>query len=247
MEPEIQNIEPKQTHPVFKVTTFSKYFAMTLFILMPFVGGLIGYVYAPEKGVEIRNVVVEDRQDKDKSVTVNQIADPHIRLSNWNLQETLSIVVGKWSEKRLSLTFGYYGLIKDGEDSDLKLRYKQLTFNEGSGEVRNVETNSTLIKLYSLPPDFSEITLREIAVNSTSGNSAIPDERKDWCVLEKTVAEYGVDYYMLNYTGLDREDIAPVGCSIKRYTVVENLLVEVVERPQGMGEIAIVPNLIRLE
>ena len=60
MEPEVQNIEVKEKHPVFKVTPLSKYLALILFILMPFIGGYVGYVYAPEKVVEVEKIVIEE-------------------------------------------------------------------------------------------------------------------------------------------------------------------------------------------
>lgn len=50
VEPEVK--ESKWTH----VTPLSKYLAMILFILMPFIGGWIGYHYAPEKVVEIEKI-----------------------------------------------------------------------------------------------------------------------------------------------------------------------------------------------
>lgn len=63
MEPENFNQEVEQTNqetqanPLHQVTPVSKYLAMALFIVLPFVGGYVGYVYAPEKVVEIeRNV-----------------------------------------------------------------------------------------------------------------------------------------------------------------------------------------------
>ena len=40
-----------------KVTPLSKYLAMALFIAMPFIGGWIGYTYAPEKVVEVEKIV----------------------------------------------------------------------------------------------------------------------------------------------------------------------------------------------
>lgn len=52
MEPEINQPEGHFA-PLKKVTPLSKYLAMTLFIILPFVGGLIGYTYAPEKVVEV--------------------------------------------------------------------------------------------------------------------------------------------------------------------------------------------------
>ena len=52
MEPQVQ--EPAvEKHPVHQVTPVSKYLAMALFIILPFVGGWIGYTYAPEKVVEV--------------------------------------------------------------------------------------------------------------------------------------------------------------------------------------------------
>lgn len=55
------NTEPVSTpneqkpNPLTTVTTLSKYLALTLFILLPFLGGYIGYVYSPEKVMEIDN------------------------------------------------------------------------------------------------------------------------------------------------------------------------------------------------
>jgi len=46
-----------------QVTPLSKYLAMTLFILIPFIGGWVGYYYAPEKTVkivEIEKILVTD-------------------------------------------------------------------------------------------------------------------------------------------------------------------------------------------
>lgn len=60
-----------------QVTPLSKYLATTLFIAMPFVGGWIGYQYAPEKVVEVEkvaNVTVDTVLTKDN---VAHIADTH--------------------------------------------------------------------------------------------------------------------------------------------------------------------------
>lgn len=44
------------------VTPLSKYTAMVLFVILPFVGGWIGYTYAPEKVVEMERVVINKPQ-----------------------------------------------------------------------------------------------------------------------------------------------------------------------------------------
>lgn len=46
--------------PACRQTPFSKYLALTLFIVLPFVGAYVGYRYAPEKVVEVGQVVVRE-------------------------------------------------------------------------------------------------------------------------------------------------------------------------------------------
>jgi hypothetical protein len=73
MEPldsEITDSNPKEK-VLFQVTPLSKYLAMILFIAMPFIGGWIGYTYAPEKIVEIMVPVLEAKDEKSsENVTV---------------------------------------------------------------------------------------------------------------------------------------------------------------------------------
>lgn len=52
--------EVSETSNLHKVTPLSKYLSMVLFVSMPFIGGWIGYTYAPEKVVEVERVVVEE-------------------------------------------------------------------------------------------------------------------------------------------------------------------------------------------
>lgn len=49
-----------------KVTTFSKYLALVLFVALPFVGGLIGYYYSPVKSTEIAEVTNIEIESADK-------------------------------------------------------------------------------------------------------------------------------------------------------------------------------------
>jgi hypothetical protein len=63
MENENQEVnQTKQTSRLNQVTPLSKYLAMGLFIALPFIGGWVGYTYAPEKVVEGERVVVEESQ-----------------------------------------------------------------------------------------------------------------------------------------------------------------------------------------
>lgn len=60
MEPANLNQEaPRAEEPtvLHQVTPLSKYLAMALFIILPFVGGYVGYTFAPDKVVEIEKIV----------------------------------------------------------------------------------------------------------------------------------------------------------------------------------------------
>lgn len=60
MEPENIVVEPQTQNPLFIVTSFSKYLALGLFIILPFVGGWVGYMYMPAKIVEVEKVVIKE-------------------------------------------------------------------------------------------------------------------------------------------------------------------------------------------
>jgi hypothetical protein len=53
-------VQVEQKSALHTVTPLSKYLALTLFIIMPFLGGWIGYTYAPEKVVEVERVVIKE-------------------------------------------------------------------------------------------------------------------------------------------------------------------------------------------
>ena len=59
MQPEINQPEGYLA-PLKKVTPLSKYLALSLFIILPFLGGWIGYSLAPEKVVKVEKVVVQE-------------------------------------------------------------------------------------------------------------------------------------------------------------------------------------------
>ena len=52
LEEEVTQVEVEQKSSLHQVTPLSKYLAMALFVILPFVGGYVGYNYAPEKVVE---------------------------------------------------------------------------------------------------------------------------------------------------------------------------------------------------
>jgi hypothetical protein len=63
MEPESSESAPTSSWNT--VTPLSKYLAMALFVLLPFAGGYIGYVYGPQEVIEIERVVVKEKRVAD--------------------------------------------------------------------------------------------------------------------------------------------------------------------------------------
>ena len=68
---EQNEIAETKLSPLHTVTPLSKYLAMALFIALPFVGGWIGYAYAPEKVVEIEKIITVESEQK--STTSSEI------------------------------------------------------------------------------------------------------------------------------------------------------------------------------
>lgn len=78
MNPENLQAEEGQKNNLFKVTPVSKYLAMALFVVLPFLGGWIGYVYAPDKVVEVAVEVPIQKdltQQEIKELYVNEVGD----------------------------------------------------------------------------------------------------------------------------------------------------------------------------
>ncbi len=78
METENFELKEQQSSSLNKVTPLSKFLAMALFILLPFIGGWVGYTYVPEKIVEVEKVMENDSD----STTSGPKA---VQKINWNI------------------------------------------------------------------------------------------------------------------------------------------------------------------
>lgn len=66
MEPENLNQEEfavEQKSSMYQVTPLSKYLALALFIILPFLGGYVGYTLAPAKVVEVEKIVYQKNSE----------------------------------------------------------------------------------------------------------------------------------------------------------------------------------------
>jgi hypothetical protein len=80
MEPENLNTEAEdqvqeEVSVLHKVTPLSKYLALGLFVALPFIGGWIGYQYAPEKVVEVDRIVIREVSNQKEEVINEQEKD----------------------------------------------------------------------------------------------------------------------------------------------------------------------------
>ena len=86
MEPKNLNTEiKKQICDLHKVTPLSKYLTMTIFIVMPFIAGWIGYTYGYVKNVEVEKVISLGEQNilnDTSSITLNKSTDNFESASN---------------------------------------------------------------------------------------------------------------------------------------------------------------------
>jgi len=76
MEQETISTEESQivkTSKLNTVTPFSKYLAMGLFVVLPFLGGWIGYVNAPEKVVEVERIVMLEKETITDTATTTKL------------------------------------------------------------------------------------------------------------------------------------------------------------------------------
>lgn len=116
MENETQEevaVQVEQKSSLHQMTPLSKYLAMALFIILPFVGGYVGYTFAPEKTVEIekevvREVVVDEQLSEQIDVIDPYTTESGIELDGRKLNSyTLKDFVD--SEEKLALFLNELG------------------------------------------------------------------------------------------------------------------------------------------
>ncbi|MFT5037215.1 MAG: hypothetical protein ACI9VM_000792 [Candidatus Azotimanducaceae bacterium] len=85
MENETQEqgvVQVEQPSPLHQVTPLSKYLALALFVILPFIGGWIGYTYAPEKVVEVIRVEEKVVGVEDYIQSLQDSTDNELPFSN---------------------------------------------------------------------------------------------------------------------------------------------------------------------
>lgn len=81
--------DEKVTNVWNTVTPLSKYLATTLFVALPFIGGWIGYTFAPEKIIEVEKIV---EINKPSHVRESQQMSESESVSKWDTRELTNYV-----------------------------------------------------------------------------------------------------------------------------------------------------------
>lgn len=128
------------------VTPLSKYLAMTLFILLPFLGGWIGYTYAPQKVVEVEKVVIKEaRTIGDSTLQENSPNTEAISYAS-STQKILATYLSPININNFPTT--YSGLEDDeiGQVNQIiSLANKQATYTKEEIEAANATYNELFV------------------------------------------------------------------------------------------------------
>jgi hypothetical protein len=144
-------------HPLFQVTQTSKYLALLLFILMPFIGGYIGYTLAPIKTVIVETTVVKglpiDPLTIDSAIVVND-GDIEVTLSNGE-KKLVAQALRPASQEQYYEVETYSAAITSPNRKFAALQ--GIGFEDSFVRVYNVEANRLEDKIYGEVQDWDNI------------------------------------------------------------------------------------------
>lgn len=122
------NVTDANIHPVNQVTPVSKYLTLALFIILPFLGGYVGYKLASEKVVEVEKVpqTIDQQTDITKAEFDSILSEVAGGIRNIDLFSDAS---NGWMVNQL-MDERYTGTIDDNILDDFILKLDELVENE---------------------------------------------------------------------------------------------------------------------
>lgn len=135
------NVETPKDHlaPLMCITPLSKYLALALFIILPFLGGWIGYVNAPERVVEVEKTVEVEKQ---------------IILAN-------ECVLGNSAQDCVE-TYQWQGSHPDYTNSDYEIGYLKRLNNWGPGDGYTAHDNEMLLLKKNSDTKVKEVVIEDV-------------------------------------------------------------------------------------
>ncbi len=141
MESENLELKEEQRSSLNKVTPLSKYLAMILFIVMPFIGGWIGYMYAPEKVFEkeVIHYIQPKVTEIERQLTLSEIEN--LYFNEWgaiklvNIPHPLPLSLSGTIETNIRLDEDGIFLIRLDDESVLRLPEEVVKVVDGQKSV----------------------------------------------------------------------------------------------------------------
>lgn len=185
MEPET-NLSPNDNqtgkHPVFCITSVSKYLALALFVILPFLGGYVGYVSAPEKVVEVETVIEKgvEAEPQEKEGHSNTIINQsmgfwRVMVDDGNYLKVVApeIVSGE-SKIEVSTPRGWWISHSESNDSTNSNTIKSINFTDPEHPGR--EGTDTPLAYISFSFGQNNESCNDVFAFKDSGNSNINDD-----------------------------------------------------------------------
>lgn len=160
---------------LFCVTPLSKYLALVLFVILPFLGGYIGYTFAPEKVVEVEKVLEDKNTRETEKVTDENFKAEELELSKMQASEELisdTTIAGTLLFEAANFVVESYTC----PDRSYQDCYR-LTF---TGSDETVDISSIYVEYLEKIDENPDVKLLEVTYYSTSTDriyfrSGIPD------------------------------------------------------------------------
>jgi hypothetical protein len=200
------NPEP-EPHPLHQVTPLSKYAAMAVFVVLPFIGGLVGYALAPEKVVEVERVVVRETEENSTNEIPLQTSDSEDPpsamqaarqeyLSQFTKYPTYEIRPVKFGDLDLEVLFGI-----DASGVEHQLVYVEVFSRPTTGNVTYYATHV---------PDSDAGQHLRFAYNSTTRAVKLletaPEYQDTWFIDKERIAPDGLRFASVHLSNLDGGD-----------------------------------------
>ena len=151
-----EDVLVKQKDPLREVTPLSKYLALVLFVLLPFVGGYVGYTFAPEKVVEVKKTVYKDAEALNFETQTSDQQD-----TNYPARETAFVSYnengwqGGWMVEKNKSTGEWENVVQVAGKfiNEAGILLNEKVFLGTYGDVKNGSDWSTFVTIVSLEND----------------------------------------------------------------------------------------------
>jgi hypothetical protein len=90
---EQEEVQVEQKSKLHQVTPLSKYLALALFMILPFLGGWIGYTYAPEKVMEVEKDVIRYVEKENSTNPTSPAISPDLVLFPKDSSQITEIII----------------------------------------------------------------------------------------------------------------------------------------------------------